>query len=87
MRLMIKYANLSMMTSAYSPRHFPAEFVHFMNTRGTHKVMFASDHPVLPMKRVIDEAEQLDLRDGVLERFLRTNAEEFFFRERRPPRG
>jgi predicted TIM-barrel fold metal-dependent hydrolase len=87
MRLMIKYANLSIMTSAYSPRHFPDEFVHFMNTRGKDKVMFASDHPVLPMKRVIEEAEQLDLRDGVLEKFLRTNAEDFFFRERKPPRG
>lgn len=87
MRLLIKYANLRIMTSAYSPKHFPPEFVHFMNTRGRDKVMYASDHPVLPMKRVIGEAEQLDLREGVLDRFLRANAEEFFFRERRPPRG
>lgn len=87
MRLLLKYPNLRIMTSAYSPKHFPPEFVHFMNTRGRDKVMFASDHPVLPMKRVISEAEQLDLREGVLERFLRTNAEEFFFRDRRPPRG
>lgn len=87
MRLLIKYQNLRIMTSAYSPKHFPAEFVHFMNTRGQDKVMYASDHPVLPMKRVIAEAEQLDLREGVLDKFLRANAEEFFFRERRPPRG
>ena len=86
-RLLIKYANLRIMTSAYSPKHFPAEFVQFMNTRGQDKVMYASDHPVLPMTRVIGEAEQLDLRDGVLDKFLRANAEEFFFRERRPPRG
>jgi predicted TIM-barrel fold metal-dependent hydrolase len=87
MRLIIKYPNLRIMTSAYSPKHFPEEFVHFMNTRGQDKVMYASDHPVLPMKRVIGEAEQLDLRDGVLDKFLRANARDFFFRERRPPRG
>lgn len=87
MRLLLKYPNLAIMTSAYSPKHFPAEFVHFMNTRGQDKVMYASDHPVLPMKRCIGEAEQLDLREGVLDKFLRTNAEAFFFRERRPPRG
>lgn len=39
------------------------------------------------MQRCIGEAEQLDLREGVLDKFLRTNAEAFFFRERRPPRG
>lgn len=86
-RLMIKYGNLRLMTSAYSPKHFPAELIHFMNTRGQDRIMMASDHPVLPMKRVIAEAEQLDLRDGVLEKFLRTNADDFFFRERTPPRG
>lgn len=83
-RLMIKYANLRLMTSAYSPKHFPAELVHFMNTRGQDRIMMASDHPVLPMKRVIDEAQQLDLRDGVLDKFLRTNARDFFFRPRNP---
>ena len=86
-RLMIKYGNLRLMTSAYSPKHFPPELIHFMNTRGQNRIMMASDHPVLPMQRVIAEAEQLDLREGVLEKFLRTNAEDFFFRERQPPRG
>ena len=33
-RLMIKYRNLYLMTSAYSPKYLPDEFVHFMNTRG-----------------------------------------------------
>ena len=85
-RLMIKYANLHLMTSAYSPKHFPPDLIGFMNTRGQSKVMFASDHPVLSMRRCVSEAEQLDLRDGVLEKFLRTNAERFFYSERNPPR-
>ena len=86
-RLMIKYANLHMMTSAYSPRHFPPELIHFMNTRGKRKVLFASDHPALGMERCVQEARALDLREGVLEDFLAGNARRFFFGERSPRYG
>jgi predicted TIM-barrel fold metal-dependent hydrolase len=74
-RLMLKYKNLYLMTSAYAPRYFPPELIHFMNTRGKDKIMFASDHPVLAMDRCIEEAQALDLREGVLEKFLYGNAE------------
>ena len=78
-RLMLKYKNLHLMTSAYAPRYFPPELIHFMNTRGKHKIMFASDHPAIQMERCLKEAEQLDLRDGVLEMFLYENAQRVFF--------
>jgi len=87
MRLMIKYANLHLMTSAYLPKYFPPELIHFMNTRGQDKIMYASDHPVLSMERCIGEALKLDLRPGVLEKFLYENANRFFFSARKPPRG
>jgi len=83
-RLMLKYHNLYLMTSAYSPKYLPAEFVHFMNTRGKDKVLFASDHPVLSFKRCLAEAQNLDFREGVLEKYLHTNAEKLFFSERKP---
>lgn len=73
-RLMIKYPNLSLMTSAYSPKYFPPELIHFMNTRGQDKIMFATDHPVLSMERCIQEAQGLNLREGVLDKFLYKNA-------------
>ncbi len=63
------------MTSAYLARYFPVELVHFMNTRGQDKILCASDHPVLAMKRCIEAAVELDLREGVLERFLYENAQ------------
>ena len=72
-RLMLKYRNLYLMTSAYAPKYFPPELLHFMNTRGRHKIIFASDHPVLGMDRCVDEARALDLREGVLEQFLHGN--------------
>ena len=83
-RLMIKYRNLHLMTSAYSPKYFPPELVHFMNTRGKDKIIFASDHPVLSFGRCIEEAQQLDLREGVLDKFLYSNAERLFFSPRNP---
>ncbi|HET6616014.1 MAG TPA: amidohydrolase family protein [Dehalococcoidia bacterium] len=79
-RLMIKYRNLYLQTSAYAPRYFPPQLIHFMNTRGQDKIMFASDHPVLSFERCIKEAEQLDLREGVLDKFLYANAQRLFFR-------
>jgi predicted TIM-barrel fold metal-dependent hydrolase len=86
-RLMIKYANLHLMTSAYLPKYFPAELVHYMNTRGSDKILYASDHPVLAMERCIGEAQKLDLREGVLDKFLYQNAARLFFEERRPRRS
>jgi len=77
-RLLLKYPNLYMMTSAYLPKYLPEELVRFMNTRGQKKVMFATDFPFLPFDRAIAEAKALPFREGVLERYLRLNALELF---------
>jgi predicted TIM-barrel fold metal-dependent hydrolase len=81
-RLMLKYRNLYLKTSAYAPRYLPPELLHFMNTRGADKVIFASDHPALPMERAVKEARALELRPGVLEKYLHYNAERLFFSSR-----
>jgi predicted TIM-barrel fold metal-dependent hydrolase len=78
-RLMIKYRNLHLMTSAWSPRRLPESLLHYMRTRGPDKVLYASDHPVLPMSRCIPEATQLDLPSEVLDKYLFRNADRFFF--------
>ncbi len=83
-RLMIKYRNLHLMTSAWSPKRFPAELLHFMRTRGADKIIFASDHPALPMQRCVDEARALDLPEDILAKYLYTNADRFFFAPRSP---
>jgi predicted TIM-barrel fold metal-dependent hydrolase len=81
-RLMLKYKNLYLMTSAYAPKYFPDALTQYMNTRGSHKIIFASDHPVLSMERCVNEARALDLRDGVLQKFLYQNAQDLFFAAR-----
>ena len=78
-RLMIKYPNLYLMTSAYAPKYLPESLIQYMNTRGRQKILFASDHPVLEMSRCIEEACALDLRDGVLDRYLYANANDLLF--------
>jgi predicted TIM-barrel fold metal-dependent hydrolase len=50
-----------------------------MRTRGPNKVIYASDWPVLRMRRVLPEARALDLPAEVLDNYLYNNAQEFFF--------
>ena len=78
-RLMIKYENLRLMTSAWSPKRLPESLLHYMRTRGSGKVIYASDWPVLKMRRVVPEALALDLPADVLENYLYNNAHTFFF--------
>lgn len=83
-RLMIKYKNLRLMTSAYSPKYFPPQLLHYMKTRGKDKIMFASDFPILQPAPLIAQALQLGLSEDILDRFLYRNADEFFFSGRIP---
>ena len=78
-RLLLKYANLRLMTSAWSPKRLPETLLHYMRTRGPNKVIYASDWPVLRMRRVIPEARALDLPPEVLDNYLYNNARQFFF--------
>ena len=81
-RLLQKYENLRLMTSAWSPKRLPESLLHFMRTRGKDKVMFASDYPVLKNERCIPEALALDLPDDVRENWLYNTADDFFFGHR-----
>jgi predicted TIM-barrel fold metal-dependent hydrolase len=78
-RLMLKYRNLRLMTSAWSPKRLPESLLHYLRTRGQGRILFASDHPVLSMERCIGEATALDLPDEVLDGWLYRNAADFFF--------
>jgi predicted TIM-barrel fold metal-dependent hydrolase len=78
-RLLLKYRNLRLMTSAWSPKRLPEPLLHYMRTRGRDRVIFASDHPVLSFERCLGEARALDLPDDVLDAWLHGNASAFFF--------
>ncbi|WP_205874034.1 amidohydrolase family protein [Mycobacterium camsae] len=78
-RMLMKYRNLRLMTSAWSPKRLPDSLIHYMRTRGPDKIIFASDWPVLRQRRVVPEAHALDLPADVLDNYLYNNANEFFF--------
>lgn len=82
-RLMIKYPNLHLMTSAWAPKYLPESLLHFMRTRGKKKIIFASDAPVLSITRTIGEAMRLDLPAEVRDDYLYGNAQRFFFERTR----
>lgn len=77
-RLMLKYRNLRLMTSAWSPKRLPDTLLHYMRTRGTERILFASDSPALSMERTLGEAAKLELPDEVRDRWLYQNAKAFF---------
>lgn len=68
-----KHANVYIDTSAHLPKHYPPEFVHFMKTFGQDKVIWASDWPLLPFKRCLDQVEALPLDPAIKRKFLRDN--------------
>jgi hypothetical protein len=74
-RMMVKFPNLGMMVSDCAPRHLPPSLIHYMNTRGRSKVLFATGYPVLSFERSLAEVEALELRPGVAEDFLHGNAD------------
>ena len=80
-RMLQKYKNLRLMTSAWSPKRLPESLLHFMRTRGKDRILFASDFPVLSMERCLGEARALELPDEILAGWLHDNAAAFFFPE------
>jgi uncharacterized protein len=78
-RLLLKYRNLRLMTSAWSPKRLPESLLHYMRTRGKDRILFASDYPVLSFERTLGEANALDLPDEVRDAWLYGNADAFFF--------
>lgn len=72
--LLQKHANFYLMTSGFAPRYLPQEVLHFMNTRGRERVMWASDYPIIPFGRAASEGLRLPLREGVARRYMRDNA-------------
>jgi uncharacterized protein len=79
-KLLLKWPNLHYMTSAFAPKHLPAQIIQYVNTRGADKVMFASDYPLLALDRCMREAAELPLRDqDRFEKFVARNAGALFF--------
>ncbi|MCU1486526.1 MAG: amidohydrolase [Actinomycetia bacterium] len=79
-KLMIKWQNIHYMTSAFAPKHIPAQIIQYANTRGADRVMFASDYPLLTLERCMREVVALPFRDQErFDKFVYGNANKMFF--------
>jgi predicted TIM-barrel fold metal-dependent hydrolase len=69
-----KHANVFIGIDAYAPRHLPQSLIHYMNSYGSHKVLFGTDWPVIDPRRGRAEVEAFGLREESFARVMRDNA-------------
>jgi uncharacterized protein len=68
---MLKWPQLHLMTSAYLATYMDPALVRFMDSsRGRGRVLFASDHPVIPTGRALAAARKLPLSEEGMGAFL-----------------
>jgi uncharacterized protein len=68
---MMKWPNLYLSNSAYLAKYFDPALVTFMNSsRGLGRVLFGSDHPILPLSKAMDAARALPLSPAAMDAFL-----------------
>jgi predicted TIM-barrel fold metal-dependent hydrolase len=73
--LLRKYEHFYLMTSGWTPSRVPQAIWDFANTtRGSEKIMWASDYPLLPISRTAQEGWAVPLKDDYRRRYLRDNA-------------
>jgi predicted TIM-barrel fold metal-dependent hydrolase len=78
-KLMLKYPNLSYMTSAFAPRHYPKDIIDYANQRGADKIMYAGYYPMgLSLERIFRELPEVPFKPEVWPKFLRENAARIF---------
>lgn len=73
-----KHENVYIGIDAYAPKHLPASLKHYMNSYGSHKVMFGTDWPVIDPERAVSEIHEHALRPESLEKIMRGNAVKVF---------
>jgi predicted TIM-barrel fold metal-dependent hydrolase len=74
-KLMLKWPNLYYSTSAFVPKHYNRDIIHFANTRGADKVIYAGYYPMgLDIDRIFAELPDVPFRDHVWPKFLYENA-------------
>lgn len=74
-KLMLKYPNLYYSTSAFAPKHYPADIIEFANTRGADKIMYAGYFPMgLSLERIFRELQDVPFNEDVWPKFLSGNA-------------
>jgi len=71
MQYVLKWPDLYLSNSAYLAKYMDPALVSFMDSsRGLGRVLFASDHPFLPMGRAVAAAQELPLSDAAAHAYM-----------------
>ncbi len=68
-----KHENIFIGTDAHSPKYWPPQFVHYVNSFGQDKVIFGTDFPVLGFERTVEEINALGFKPDVRRKLFRDN--------------
>jgi hypothetical protein len=69
-----KHENVFIGIDAYAPKHLPGSLIHYMNSYGSHKVLFGTDWPVIDPRRAVAEMQDHGLRAESFNKVMRENA-------------
>ena len=73
-----KHENVFIDTSAYSPRYYPSQLVHYLRTYGQDKVLFGTNFPQLSWEKCVQQVYAMNLPEEVQTKFLSGNAQWVF---------
>ncbi len=69
-----KHENIFIGVDAYAPKHWPSQFVRYLDSYGRDKVLFGTDWPVIDPERAVREIDDLKLRPQTMRQLMRENA-------------
>ena len=72
--MLLKHPNVYAMTAGWAPKYVPEELLRFAEKRNPHKLMWASDYPILPQDRTVTEGRALALTGDSRIGYLGANA-------------
>jgi predicted TIM-barrel fold metal-dependent hydrolase len=73
-----KHENVFIDTSAYLPRYYPQQLVHYLKTYGQDKVLFGTNFPQLPFTKCVQQVQAMNLPEEIQRKFLSANARRVF---------
>ena len=73
-----KHENVFIDTSAYAPRYYPPQLVHYLKTHGQDKVLFGTNFPQLSWEKCVQQVQALNLPEEIQTKFLGGNARRVF---------
>jgi hypothetical protein len=73
-----KHENVFIDTSAYMPRYYPPQLLHYIKTYGQDKVLFGTNFPQLSLEKCVQQVYELGLPEAVQARFFGTNTQRVF---------